>query len=80
MSPAPPTEPSSSRPRGQARSPWPERTERAHAMQRAASGRKVSREQAEVHQQIEMIFHKGFWTEFEAADIHRRNVEVLVRA
>jgi len=38
--------------------------ERAHAMQRAVSGRKVSREQAEVQfQQIEMIFHEGFWSD-----------------
>ena len=41
-----------------------ESLERAHAIQRVARGRKVSREQAEVqYQQIEMIFHKGFWTD-----------------
>ena len=56
-----------------------ESLERAHAMQRAARGRKVSREQAEVqYQQIKMIFHKGFWTDLITPKIRTKSSKLPI--
>lgn len=63
---------------GQQSLAW-ESLERAHQMELAARVRKFSRSQAEEqYQQIEMIFHKGFWTDLITPKVRSKSSKLPV--